>query len=177
MRRPLSLAVDERLLDEIGLLVGSVPGTSCALRQTQAVSSTTSAWVWPGWNLAKYPPATQFPAEAQDTDLMPAFPPWFRVALPGISIAVPHGLPVPAIALPLTSPPSGPAPLPAPERGPASVPRHASSKAWNEARRRGIPRRHYPWLSTKSWTWSEPSVWRAANWPWSSPFQLRVRWP
>jgi hypothetical protein len=38
----------------------------------------------------KYPPALQLPAEAHDTELTIAWPPWLTAARPGISSAVPQ---------------------------------------------------------------------------------------
>ena len=71
-----------------------VPGTSSAVAQAPAVSSTTNAWVLPELSLYD-PPAAQLPAEPQESEETVAFPPTLRDAVPGTSSALPQ---VPAVS-------------------------------------------------------------------------------
>ena len=74
--------------------MAAVPGTSIAAFQVPLTSLTTSAWLPPELSVY-HPPALQLPADAHDTEKIPASPPVLRAAVPGTSIA--------AFQVPLTS--------------------------------------------------------------------------
>jgi hypothetical protein len=65
------------------------PGTSIACPHVPLVSLSTNACTSPPLS-AKSPPATQFPADAHDTEVTSAPLPAFRAAVPGTSIAFPQ---------------------------------------------------------------------------------------
>src|SRR5215472_30784 len=70
-------------------LRAAVPGTSMALPQVPLTWLTTNAWMR-AEVCAYSPPAPQLPADAHDTVVISANPPWLRAAVPGTSMALPQ---------------------------------------------------------------------------------------